>query len=307
MLGWRELRMEEQVYAPRRKDFVDAWLHFTSTTFHNASSGSPYLPLPPNATIGFSGSIDAVIRQPSSTPREVVLEQLHTAFPSACDYILEWHRTVRRELASLLPGYNTDDDDEIIHARLKLATSVFHCTAGRCRGRGRTLAYPEILSHPCFSAVMPGKGPPPNNPRGIAKQKACRTMGTSPWNCSGRIQVHPRQCVVKDILLCCGKDPRSTTAAELDRQNPKLICLECATNHGVFTMMSWHSAVSFFFMKTSETFAYHFSRFNTRLHLTLRTPSSTHGFWLLLLLNGRAFQGPETCNRFQVFGMESVV
>ncbi|KAH0830638.1 hypothetical protein J3R83DRAFT_2093 [Lanmaoa asiatica] len=244
MLGWRELRMEEQVYAPRRQVFVDAWLRFTTVAFDNAPSGCPHLPLPPSATIGFSESINSVIRQSSPTSDESLLEQLHAAFLSACEYILEWQRTVRRELASLLPDYKAEEDDEAIHARLMLATSVFHCNAGRnCRIEGRTLAYPEILFHPCFTLVTPGNGTSPKDPRVIANQKACLMMGSSPWNCSGRVQVHPRQYMVNKVLLCCGKDPGSTTAAEMDKRDPRLVCVECAARDRILISMSWRRAV----------------------------------------------------------------
>ena len=243
MLGWRELRMEEQVYAPRRLIFLDAWLQFTTTSFHDAPSGCPYLPLPPNAIIGFSESINSVIRSASHDP---LLDKLYAGFLPACECILQWHRTVRRELASLLPGYKADDDDETIHAQLRLATSVFHCNAGRnCRGEGRALTYPEILFHPCFTLVPLGNGPSPKDPRGIANHKACLMMGGT-WNCNGRVQVHPRQYVVNKVLLCCGKDPRSATAAEMDKQDPRLICVECAARDGVNTFISWRHAVSVF-------------------------------------------------------------
>ncbi|KAF9227836.1 hypothetical protein BS17DRAFT_407817 [Gyrodon lividus] len=53
MSGWRELRIEEQVYASRRRVFLDAWLQFTTTAFYNAPPTCPYLPSPPSATIGF--------------------------------------------------------------------------------------------------------------------------------------------------------------------------------------------------------------------------------------------------------------
>ncbi|KAF8559650.1 hypothetical protein OG21DRAFT_472124 [Imleria badia] len=242
MLGWRELRMEEQVYAFRRRVFVDAWLRFTTNIFHNAPSGCPYLPLPPNATIGFSESIDSVIRQASPISHESLLEQLQAASVPACEYVLDWHRTIRRELASLLPGHKAESNDESVHAQLKLATSVFQCTDRNCRGGGRTLAYPEILSHPCFTRVTQGNGPSPRDPRGIANQKACLVMG-GPWNCNGRVQVHPRQYVVNKALLCCGKDPGFTTAAEMDKQDPRLVCLECPARDRVITFMSWRCAV----------------------------------------------------------------
>jgi len=246
MLGWRELRMEEQVYALRRQVFVDAWLRFTTATFHNNPHGCPYLPLPPNAVIGSSESINSVIRQPGSISHESLLEQLHAAFLPACEYILDWHRTIRRELASLLPGYNAEDDDEAIHAQLKLATSVFHCNAGRsCRGGSRTLAYPEILFHPCFTLMAPGSGPSPKDPWSIANHNACLMMG-GPWSCKGRVQVHPRQFVVNKVLLCCVKDPRSTTATEMDGQDPRLVCPECTFRDGTITLMSWRRAVSGF-------------------------------------------------------------
>lgn len=246
MLGWRELRMEEQVYAFRRQIFVDAWLQFTTIAFHDAPSGCPYLPLPPNAIIGFYESINSVIRETSSTSHESLFDQLYAAFLPACEYILEWHRTVRRELASLLPGYKADDDDEAIHAQLRLATSVFHCNAGRnCRGEGRALAYPEILFHPCFTLVSPGNGPSAKDPRGIANHKAGLMMGGF-WNCNGRVQVHPRQYAVNKVLSSCGKDPRSTTAAEMDKQDPRLVCVECTTRDSEIALMSWRRAVSVF-------------------------------------------------------------
>lgn len=247
MLGWRALRMEEQVYTFRRQVFVDAWLQFTSTAFYNAPRDCPYLPLPPSATVGFSENIDYVIRQSSPISHESLLGQLHAAFLPACGYILEWQKTIRRELASLLPDYKAKDDDEVIHARLKLATSVFHCNAGHnCRSECCMLAYPEILFHPCFTLVTPGNGSSSKDPRGIANQKACLVMGSSPWNCNGRVQVHPRQYVVNNLLLYCRKDPRSTTAAEMDRQDPRFVCLECAARNRIITNMSWRRAVRVF-------------------------------------------------------------
>lgn len=244
MLGWRDVRMEEQVYAFRRRIFLDAWHDFTSAS-PEAQSGCSYLPLPPNATIGFFESIDSVIRQSGQISNESLLKQLHAAFVPAYKYIPEWHRTVRRELASLLPGYKPDDDDEAVCAQLRLATSIFHCTGRNCRGEDRTLAYPEILFHPCFTLVTQGNGPSHRDPRGIARQKACLVMG-GPWNCIGRVQVHPRRDVVNKLLLFCRKDPGSTSAAEMDHQDPRLVCPECARRNKVITFMSWRCAVSRF-------------------------------------------------------------
>ncbi|KAF9246447.1 hypothetical protein BU15DRAFT_40146 [Melanogaster broomeanus] len=242
--AWQELRIEERVYASRRGVFLDAWLEFTTTAFYNAPLGSPYFPLPPSATIGFSPSIDSVIRQPGQVSDESLLEQLYSAFLPACDYILEWHREVRRELASLLPGYKPDDDDRTVHARLKLATSVFRCTTGyKCRIEGHALAYPEILFHPCFTLLVRGENPSPKDPRTMANQKACLAMGGRPWSCKGRVQVHHKQDIVVKILSCCGKDPRTTTAEEMDTQDPRLTCLVCAGDDGL-AFMSWRPAVS---------------------------------------------------------------
>ncbi|KAG9318559.1 hypothetical protein JVU11DRAFT_651 [Chiua virens] len=244
MLGWRELRLEEQIYAFRRRIFVEAWIQFTTTIFISAPSDLPHFPLPPSATIGFSEIIDPIIRQSATTSHESILDQLHAAFPRIYEYIIEWHESTRRELASLLLDYDASDDDEAIHTRLKLATSVFHCSGGRnCRAAGRTLTYREILFHPCFTNLTSGNAPSPKDPRGIANQKASLMMGSSPWKCSGRVQVHPRQDVVHKILLCCGQDPRSTTAAEMDKQDPRLACLECAIHDKVVTFMSWRRAV----------------------------------------------------------------
>lgn len=247
MLGWRELRMEEQVYASRRQVFVDAWIHFTTAAFYNAPGGCPYLPLPPTATVGLSEHINSIIRQPGQTSRESLLGQFSTAFVPACHRIREWHKTVRRELVSLLPDHNPEEDDEAICARLKLATSVFCCNGGRnCRGEGRTLTYPEILFHPCFTLMTPGNGPTSKDPWSIANQKACLAMGGSPWSSNGRVQVHPKQYLVHKALLCCGKDPISTTATELDKQDSRLVCLECIVNDKKIVFMSWRRAVSAF-------------------------------------------------------------
>lgn len=300
MLGWRELRMEEQVYAFRRQIFVDAWLQFTMTAFYNAPSDCPYLPLPPSATIGFFECIDSVIRQSNPITQESLLEQLHAAFLPACEYILQWQRTIRRELASLLPDYKAEDDDEAIHARLKLATSVFYCNAGRnCRSKGRTLAYPEILFHPCFTFMTPGNGPSPKDPRGIASQKASLMMG-GPWNCNGRVQAHPRQYVVNEVLLCSGKDPRSTTAAEMDTQDSRFACLECATRDRVIAVMSWRRAVSVFLLPWSLSSTNCLSRLHTKLHLIQIPPSITHGLWLAVLFGHRSTgRGPLHRDGFQ--------
>lgn len=265
--------MEEGVYGSRRQLFADAWLKFTTTNFRNAPSDSPYFPLPPSATIGFSESIDSIIRQPCLTSDQSLLGQLHAAFFPACEYILDWHKTIRRELASLLPDYRAEDDDEAVHARLKLATSIFQCNAGlNCRGKGRTLAYPEILFHPCFTLVRPGDGPSPKDPRGIAKQKAGFMMGGNPWSCSGRVQVHPRQYVVEKTLLCCGKDPRSTTAAEMDEQDPRLVCQDCAARDRVMISMSWRRAVSVLLRCVVSSFDYSCCIFldSTRYHISSR-------------------------------------
>ncbi|KAF8844882.1 hypothetical protein BDN67DRAFT_615994 [Paxillus ammoniavirescens] len=244
MSGWRELRIEGQVYASRRKVFLDAWFQFTTIAFHNSPPDCPYLPLPPDATIGFSENIDSVIRQCGQVPHESLLQQLFVAFLPTCDYILVWHREVRRELASLLPSYKPDDDDETVHTRLKLATSVFRCTTGhKCQIDGRALAYPEILFHPCFTLVGPGDSPSPKDPRGIANQRAYLAMGGRPWSCKGRVQVHHKQDAVAKILTCCGKDPRTTAAAEMDVQDPRLVCVACARGDRLLAFMSWRQAV----------------------------------------------------------------
>ncbi|KIJ69061.1 hypothetical protein HYDPIDRAFT_23921 [Hydnomerulius pinastri MD-312] len=244
MSDWRELRFEERVHAGRRSLLVDHWLQFSSIAFFDSPGGSPYLPLPPSATIGFSEHIDLIIRQAGDISPDLLRDQLYAAFLPVCDYIIQWHKDVRRELAGLLPGYNPGDDDKTNHAKLNLATSIFRCTAGNeCQLEGRALTYPEILYHPCFTGPGLCARPSPKDPRGLANYKAYLAMGGRPWSCKGRVQLHHRQDVAVKILLSCRKDPGITTMSEMDTDDPRLMCTKCAADDGLMAFMSWRRAV----------------------------------------------------------------
>ncbi|KAH7889560.1 hypothetical protein F5I97DRAFT_1801888 [Phlebopus sp. FC_14] len=242
MSCWRELLREERVYSARRVVFTEAWFQFASAVFFNAPPECPYLPLPPTSSIGFSPPIDSVIRQPGHVPPENLLAQLHRGFEPACDYILQWHRGVRRELASLLPDYKLDDDDEKLHTRLNLAISVFRCTASkRCQLEARVLTYPEMLSHPCFSHPLFSRRP--KDPLGHANRQACIAMGGPSWNWQGLVRPHHKREAVVNIVTCCGKDPKITTIADMDVEDPRVMCMLCL-NSGVIIFMNWRVAVS---------------------------------------------------------------
>ncbi|KAH7926673.1 hypothetical protein BV22DRAFT_1062539 [Leucogyrophana mollusca] len=239
MEQWRELMMEETLYSPRRRIFVEAWGQFVAS-LPSPSSSSACLPLPADVDICSFGPIDDIIRSPPEISADAIHLQLMQAFPQVFVLVRQWHVDVARNLASLLPGFAPSDGPEAIFARLQLAKSVFHCKNSRYCKMYYALRYPEILFHPCVLY-----GPLIRRTLTIPEEiewAMANALNGRPLNIQNFLEVHERTEAVANIMASCGKDPDTTTKEEMDSLDPRVACQLCK-ECGKEVFMTWQTAV----------------------------------------------------------------
>ncbi|KAK0448929.1 uncharacterized protein EV420DRAFT_1711200 [Desarmillaria tabescens] len=186
--------------------------------------------------------VRAIIHRP---PEETID---HTSFehipPLLPDLIEAWRDRVHEELYALIKDSDptsTIDEREALH----LATTIFTCETcthiyhdlsdsnsdlGIVNGFG-IMTYPGVLSHKCLTR---GEADPADIPAPIEKVDAIvyvsnKRSNRLAWS-SHTLRIIPRHAgIAEDIVIAAGKDPKTTSAVEMDQLLLYFFCMDCAT------------------------------------------------------------------------------
>lgn len=170
------------------------------------------------------------------TPLDVEVDErtFQPAMEQLPRLIDKWRDEKDAELLHMIdPSFSLDKD----RSKLNLATTLFGCT-GNCR---YGIAYPRILFHLCttdysFTTLYAALD---NMLDRIWRSSGCQT-----WNYGqDRVSVKDRT-LLEDVVKCCGMDPVTTTAEQMDKLGPRLECTRCYSLDTGHELMDWRNAVS---------------------------------------------------------------
>lgn len=159
-----------------------------------------------------------------------------------CDEALKEHLKTLNEKAA------RSADADPFKNELELASTVFICTAcTRDTVPRAPLHYPEVLTHSCLNSPV----------RALEELAACddeweyvvaAVNQCNSWSCEPLVLREMRNWAC-DIVEACGMDPMSTTKAQMDQLDVRLMCKTCVRNKAAFCpiyareVFSWRAAV----------------------------------------------------------------
>ena len=125
---------------------------------------------------------------------------------------------------------------------LDLATTFFRCqgaaAAGELMGQ-----WQSILSNPGTFSWRPSIKQPP------AVARLFEDYHQEFWNVGNRVSFDEFAYLgARSIVVACGLDTETTTAAFLDRCNPIMECVSCGGSTGMRLMMTWRRGVGLSFV-----------------------------------------------------------
>jgi hypothetical protein len=266
-------------------------------TFKNAQL--PYTEIMPEAP-DFCAlePIKAILEQ----PLEVTVDESSFAdiLPVLADLIASWRQTINAELLKVLKNNNNrrrkhftlaqvmlaymgfddgdgidfdddiseDDDtplpDDILSAKVKLATTVFRCTRctshhsflydglSMCSDDGTAqpnlLFYPEVLGHRCLTRSAEPLWPWDTRGEFIERLDSYSRTRKKWSTCHLQLDVRSGK-VVEAILEVAKMDPATTTPRDMDNLNAWFACVRCAIPRTTQTRRTaaygWRDAVRF--------------------------------------------------------------
>jgi hypothetical protein len=258
MEGMKAFRLERERVATlqRRRQSASTVLRDFKQT-HRPIVDTPELIMPGAADFWQWQPVSALINRPHSEP-DVTLEQ----FQAISDIIPAFFEFWRHE--SMMDIMMELDIKDLPYAgdhlrrlqQMRLAVSVFTCQKLLCHNDiceaekpHQYMYYPEYLHHRCnrirrIKWADPDETAPPlslgNGYRsGVVRQ---------PWSCEYLEYDEKASRVVKKILLACGWNWKTMTVKELDKLDPRLVCLKCTYGHRCdgerrVSVRSWRNAV----------------------------------------------------------------
>ncbi|KAH8087885.1 hypothetical protein BXZ70DRAFT_1011591 [Cristinia sonorae] len=148
---------------------------------------------------------------------KMTIPELHATLVGHAPQIRErWDKEARAKIDALLPWARQDTSvSEHADSELAMKSMVF-CSLCHC-----ILQYPEFLVHRCTAA----------SDDLVSQPSAC-------WN-------KTFMEVVYQVIIACGKDPKTTRVDDMDSSDARLFCACCALQMpGVLTVLSWRDAVA---------------------------------------------------------------
>ncbi|KAF9551256.1 hypothetical protein CPC08DRAFT_316365 [Agrocybe pediades] len=127
---------------------------------------------------------------------------------------------------------------------LALAVATFLCANYQCT-HATGLRYPQTLFHCCPSLVDlylmlgPGTGIVSDGDRDV--RTILSTSDSLKWNVMRWIKFDEAgYSILTQALEMCGRDPRTTTAKDMDSEMPIFECLSCHSRHQGRLVMPWY-------------------------------------------------------------------
>ncbi|EPQ54501.1 hypothetical protein GLOTRDRAFT_139079 [Gloeophyllum trabeum ATCC 11539] len=169
-------------------------------------------------------------------------------------FVEDWRNKAKDELLPKLMG---GIPFRCTQAQLELAVAVFRCTEVphvhfkkqyhcnmAAKGSGwpkedeqDRIWYPQMLHHKCNTVTgvglreLPAVKDDPLLVLGDGEYGYTCGAKRQTWSCKKLVFDEKASKVVVNILVACGMDPRTTTVAELDKEDPRLVCLKCTYGH----------------------------------------------------------------------------
>ncbi|KAF7977023.1 hypothetical protein HWV62_4974 [Athelia sp. TMB] len=199
------------------------------------------------------------------------VEQFSHFLQSNPDIICGWRE---EQIAKIIPrfsqssGLSYTDEASVLATQAQLAIAVFVCLKemgnsqqSDCLKPNYFMHYPEYLHHRCnrmrssyildreteegATAKVLGRGYTVPDNFGSSSRTAIRQK----WSCA---QLHfdaKASGIVKKILQACCLDWQRTSALELDRLDPRLVCLKCSGGNKcngdrIMSVRGWRTAVT---------------------------------------------------------------
>jgi hypothetical protein len=144
------------------------------------------------------------------------------------------------------------------HARLQLAASVFQCSRRFCSRNSAydhnnqywCIWYPEFLHHRCNRiGYVNEEGDDPT----LSLGDGYPAMTQRKFFSIEKLHFDRKAShVVRKIILACGRDPQQTTAADMDKFDPRIVCIKCSFGHKCdgerrVPVMTWRKMVCGYF------------------------------------------------------------
>jgi hypothetical protein len=177
--------------------------------------------------------------------------------------VSEWERKRLRKLSDQVPlgqtkyWYNSRSASEDTRA-LQLAACVFTCEDKYSIHRAYphfhnvypAMWYPEFLHHPCNTVTNKHAYDEnvPENPL-FRAPKEINWCYRKEWSAKSLFFDRKASRAVERVLEACGLDPNVVTTEQMDKMDPRFICLKCSygakcDGQRPRTVMPWRNAVS---------------------------------------------------------------
>ncbi|KZT19471.1 hypothetical protein NEOLEDRAFT_1142039 [Neolentinus lepideus HHB14362 ss-1] len=197
--------------------------------------------------------------------------------------ITNWRENVTQELVERLDSADFRSLDWSPAWRLgrkrsediQLATAVFVCTGNRSVHFNWTyvrdwpkpeeeerLWYPQILYHKCNTLTAVQGKERAATEQDVMLRVAIGYCGYSElarrqkWSCSTLSLDVKASNIVANIVMACGLNPKETTAAEMDKLDPRIVCLKCTYGHEcdgerLVQVRTWRNAVRLIYFNST--------------------------------------------------------
>ncbi|KAK0222725.1 hypothetical protein EDD85DRAFT_253369 [Armillaria nabsnona] len=186
--------------------------------------------------------VKAIIQRP---PEEIVDQTSFELIPSLLPGLIEaWRERIHEELYALIKD---SDPTSTVDGRvaLCLATTVFTCETctqiyhdpsesnpdlGVVNGFG-IMTYPGVLSHTCLirGEADPADIPTPEENADAIVYVSNKRSNRLSWS-SHTLRIIPRYGeIAEEIVIAAGKNPKTTSAVEMDQLMLYFFCMDCAT------------------------------------------------------------------------------
>jgi hypothetical protein len=257
MEGMKAFRLGRERVATlqRRRQHASIVLRDFKQT-HRALVDTPEKLVPGAADFWTWPAISALINSPPES--SITLEQFQNVRETIPAFFASWHRARTREIMDKLYLMDLPYAREYSEQcqQMRLAVSVFICQKGLCHNDleeswkpHQYRYYPEYMHHRCnrirrVNWSDPEADDPPLSLGDGYQANVVRQQ----WTCEHLEYDEKASRVVRKILQDCGWDWKTMTVEELDRLDPRLVCLKCTYGHRCdgerrVSVRNWRSAV----------------------------------------------------------------
>lgn len=200
--------------------------------------------------------VKKVIHLPNEVP--VQAESFTPVFEELSDSFSTWRQGKMHELFAVNTGNDFSLRQLPSYYHLQLATTVFSCDDSQCihwrmkRYHGNVypcMWFPEFIHHPC-NTMRTGYSEEEEEGMADALKLYGRFEGCfrRKWTPDTILFDRKASRTVTNILDACGLDSGRTMVVDLDRLDPKIVCLKCSygakcDGERIFQVMSWRAAV----------------------------------------------------------------